>query len=207
MPSNYDKTQSLMQQEFLKYDQNEMISRFALDSDEKYLSFGFLGSECRVERASGAVECRDVITGEFAPAGFNAAMTVYDLLCHSRPGAAPSGSFMPLQSLSGLHGATQGPDSRSLFSRHAKKFDHKDDALRAALLRLGGISESKGDVSARIKVFCGLEVLFRFWDSDDEFDPEIQFLWDSNSLQYMHYETLWYACSLLIERILRLAGE
>ena len=42
----------------------------------------------------------------------------------------------------------------------------------------------------------------RFSESDEDFDAEIQFLWDENTLQYMHFETLWYVMSHIVRRLM-----
>ena len=35
----------------------------------------------------------------------------------------------------------------------------------------------------------------------EDFEPDIQFLWDRNVLKYMHYETVWFVNSALLARI------
>ena len=59
------------------------------------------------------------------------------------------------------------------------------------------------DAAALIEVFDGMKVQFRFWYSDEEFGPQLSLLWDRNVLQYMHYETVWFASCVLIGRICR----
>ncbi len=197
-----------MQAEFLKYDQEAMISAYGLDHDDRWVSFMMLGCGCRIDRATGVVECENLITGSYEEAGFNAAMTAYDLLCYGKPEAKASGQFVQLRQLSGIHGSG-GPDPRSMSSGRARELDHRDEELRAALERLGGGREEreKGDVSARIRVFRDLDMIFRYYNSDDEFPAEMQYLWDANALSYMHYETLWYADGLLTARIMQLMKE
>ena len=201
MESNYEITKRKTQAEFLSYDQEKMIERFHLNADEKYLYFTFFGSECRVNRNNGVVEC--VENGMFREADFNEALTVFDLLCWSKPEAAPSGEYVLMQSLSPLQTATAGLGGNGIYEKEARRFDHCEEELRAALQALGGQETEGGDISAYFEVFDGLQVLFRFWHSDDEFNAQIQIFWDKNVLLYMHYETVWYACSVLISRICR----
>ncbi len=199
MESNYEKTRRKMQDEFLKYDQQNMIDRFLLESDDRYLSFMFMESPCRVDRKTGGVEC--FRGGQFREAGFNEAMTVYDLLCWSKPYASPSGEYVMVQTLSPLHSASKGLGTDGFLSREAKLFDHRDDELRTALQNAGGRAAKGGDVAALFEVFRGLHIMFRFWNSDDEFGPQVQLFWDKNVLDYMHFETVWYAGRVLISRI------
>ena len=61
-----------------------------------------------------------------------------------------------------------------------------------------GIREERGDVAYRIPVFGNLCVIFRLWDSDEEFPAQLQFLCDRNMLDFMHYETVWFLISHII---------
>ena len=72
-------------------------------------------------------------------------------------------------------------------------FNQHPDALAKACEALGGIPDGRGDVSYRIPMFDFLPVQFAFWQADEDFPPEMQILWDSNVLSFMHYETLWFA--------------
>ena len=59
----------------------------------------------------------------------------------------------------------------------------------------------RGDVAYQIPLFDFLPVIFQFWNSDEEFPPSLKFFTDKNMLEYMHYETVWFAMSHLLERI------
>ena len=188
-----------MQAEFLKYDLTQIADRFGLALDDKYLSLRFMGSGCRIDRENGAVECFH--KGGFRPAEYNEAMTVYDILCYSKADAVPSGQYVSMQSLSGVLSSGSNAGAQRFYAEEKRRYDHKEKALIRALEQMGGNMTEGGDVSAVIEVFNGLNVLFRFWNSDEDFDPEIQFMWDENVLQFMHYETVWFANSALIARI------
>ena len=198
--SNYEKMKRQMRSEFLKYDQRAMIERFGLEASDDYLTFELLGGACRVNRKTGDVECANPLTREFAEADYNEAMTAYDLLCWSKPGAAPSGRYVNMQSLAPMYSATTRLGA-GMFSEEAAALDGRDAELRRALERLGGVPASGGNVAAEIAVFRDLKVIFRFWNSDDEFEPQLQLLWDANALMYMHYETVWYAGGVLVRRL------
>lgn len=202
MGSNYEVMKRRMQGEFLNYDQSAMIARFGLDADESHLRFDFMGGACRIDRRTGAAECAFPRAEGFREADYNEAMTVYDLLCQSKPDARAAGQFVNMNSLSKLQSASAGLGP-GFFRREAKLFDHREPLLRKALARMGGEMLSDGDAAARIAVFRDLSVVFRFWNSDDEFEPEIQFLWDANVLSFMHYETVWFANHVLVQRIQR----
>ncbi|RHO59919.1 DUF3786 domain-containing protein [Eubacterium sp. AM05-23] len=200
MVSNYEKMKRQMQKEFLKYNQDDMIKRFNIDANERYLTVDFMGGICRIGRKNGFVECNDIDIEGFREADYNEAMTIYDLLCWSKPDAVPAGQFVNMQSISKIHSTAPSANS-GFFNQEMKLFDHQDTLLREVLEKLGGVIIDGGDLAAQIPVFCGLDLLFRFWNSDDEFAPEIQFFWDANVLSFMHYETVWFANHVLIRRI------
>lgn len=204
MESNYEKAKKRTQETFLEYDQEEMIRRFGLRADEEFLFFEFSGLGCRVRRDNGLVECEDVSRSGYYEADFNAAMTVYDLLCWSKPDAKAGGEYVNMSSLHALSGAASAPSSGRLYGRFADAFDHKDGQLLEALKKLGGTPAEKGDAAAILTVFSDLKVLVRFWDSDEEFPSDLQLLWDKNVLSYIHYETVWYAGFTICERLLAL---
>ncbi len=203
MISNYEKTRVLMQEKFLEYDQEKMIQRFGLKADERYLVFDFLGAACRVGRKDGLVECADPVTGNYHTGSFDEAMTVYDLLCWSREYARSSGEYVNLHS---LHNAASAPSSGGMFGRNAQEFACREEELAHALEILGEGPDVKGDLSAKIHVFYDMDMLLRFWRADEDFPAEIHFLFDANVLQYMHYETVWYAACVIVRRLQDLMG-
>ena len=204
MESNYEKTKQRVQREFAGRDLSGAAARFGMEERGGVYSFVFLGSACRIDSRTGLVECADVCTGQFREADFDEAMTVYDLLGDSDPDAAPSGIFASMESLPRQLSAEFRSDAGSFYQKDSKAFDGKTERLRAALAQLRGMFLDEDDVSAVLDAFCGLRVKFRFWNSDEEFGPQIRFYWDSNVLSYMRYETVWYANAALIRRIARL---
>ena len=61
-----------------------------------------------------------------------------------------------------------------------------------------------GDMSFRFPVFDGLTVILKFYHSDEEFPASAILLWDSNTLQYIFYETVFYIAGFLIHSILEI---
>ena len=79
MANNYETMKLQMRDEFLKYDQAAMIEKFGLRSDDENIYITFFGTEYAVDRSTGDVRSQ---RGE---AGYNEAMTIYDVLCWSKP--------------------------------------------------------------------------------------------------------------------------
>ena len=198
--SNYERTQREMEKAFLSYDQEVMLRKFPLRCDVHYLYLRFLGRDYRIERSSGKVSWSEDAFASATEAGYNEAMTLYDLLCSSKEGCQLSGSFVNMKSMSAIRGSSIALGS-GLFERQAQRLDRRDAALAMACEKLGGVRTGRGDVAYQIPVFDFLPVLFQFWNSDEEFAASIELFWDSNVLDFVHYETVWFALSHLLERI------
>lgn len=56
-------------------------------------------------------------------------------------------------------------------------------------------------MSYRIPLFDFFPVTLQFWDADDEFDAVLKIMWDRRTLDFMRYETTWYAAGHLLGRI------
>ncbi len=202
MQSNYEITKHRMEEEFLRRSQETMIARHRLAADADWLYFTLFAEECRVSRRTGRVECRDFGGGMFREADYNEAMTAFALLCREGT-AAPAGEYVNMKSLSRIQSASPGLVRDSLYGREAKLFDGHFETFRDVLAELGGEFRSSGDLCAALPVFDGMKVLVRLWRADDEFEAQLQLLWDANVLAYMHYETVWYAGSVLMKQLRR----
>ena len=65
----------------------------------------------------------------------------------------------------------------------------------------GGEKAGAGDVSYNLPVFQALKLRLSFWDADDEFPASLSLLWDENVLDFMRYETTFYAAGYLLDRL------
>lgn len=195
--SNYDLTRSRMEQSFIRYDQDSMIRKFRLPHTPEYLFIQFVGETYRVDRRTGKVE---LCAGDgHGHAGFNESMTIFDVLCCSAPGCRLSGEYLTVTSLPGISNiSAPGPGT---YSETARIFAHDCDGLRRACERLGGTAQRTGDVSYLIPLFDFMPVLLQFWDADDEFDAVLKIMWDRNTLDFMHFETTFYAAAHLLKRL------
>jgi hypothetical protein len=62
-------------------------------------------------------------------------------------------------------------------------------------------------VACRLPLFDFLPVVFQFWSADDDFPASIQLLWDKNTTDFMHFETVWYAAGYVLDRLAALVSE
>ncbi len=198
--SNYEKMKNNMAEVFLQYDQEKMAQKFGLDHDEKYLYIRCLSRPCRISRQTGQVTWSEdgFLTEETA--GYNEAMTIYDVLCCSRENCHLAGEWVNVGSLSRVMGGTLRKGT-NFFQDAAEAFAGKAEALAQSCEALGGKKREKGDVAYEFQYFPFLPIILRFWDFDEEFPASMQILVDKNILEYMHYETLMFAVSHLLNRL------
>lgn len=199
--SNYELTKERMERHFLDFDQNTMIRRFDLRHDAEYLYIRFVGRLYRIHRETGRVQGSEDGFCHSTDGTFNEAMSIYDLLCCSKEGCCLSGEFGTLR------GSIAGGPGGELFTPHAARFQGKTQALRQACETLGGVEAGKGDVAFCLPVFDCLPVRLAFWEADEDFPPSLQFQWDRNTTDFIHFETTFYVTSHLLGRIEELMGE
>ena len=203
---NYEKQVYLARNLFLKYDQEEMIRKFNLASDEQFIYIELLHQRCRIQRNTGVVEQSD-LDGIWTPCeNYELVMTVYDALCCSAVKPELSGEWAPLY---GLQATMSSPSPDKIFTGYADTFNGKTEALARACLALGGEPQSvpkSADVCSKIPVFSFFPVIFQFWEGDEEFAPKIMILWDRKALDFMHFETLYYVAGLLLQSLDRMCA-
>lgn len=194
MTDNYQLSRDRAQTYFLRFDQHAIIDAWNLRHDEQYLYVSFLGRPYRICRKTGSVFRPD---GQ--EAGFEEALSIFDLLCHKSPCKILSGRFAPVNSLKGGSAIGVGTD---FHSEIANRFDRQQDAFQAACLALGGTAIPLGDLGFSFPVFEELSVRLKFYGSDEDFPASVVLLWDENMLQYVYYETVFYIAGFLLRRIL-----
>ena len=204
LPNNYLRMRDAMEREFLRYPQERMIRQFRLAHDREFLYLNFAGLPYRIHRASGRV----------SPAGgpergghadYNVSMTIFDVLCCASPGCRLAGRFEPIHSVKGV--PRTAAVGSGLFAEAAGYFAGRCAELRDACEQLGGTpSDAAGDVSYRLPRFEFLPVILQFWDADEEFPAGLKWMWDENILDFMHFETTFFAANHLLERLKRLCS-
>lgn len=204
MGSNYDKQAQMARELFRKYDQEDMVKKYGLECDRDYLYLKFLGDRYRISRKSGEAEVSDG-TGAFAACGdFSVVMTIYDVLCYPKGTPRLAREWCPLH---GLQATMSSPNADIFNQKFANAFAGHTDRLQRACEKMGGAQlpiAAGADVYCQFALFPFFPIQFRFWDADDEFPARIQLLWDRNALQFMHFETLYYAMGALLDKLLKL---
>lgn len=198
--SNYEITKRRVCQKFLKYDQEQMIRKFALKFDDEYLYIRFIGHSYRISRSTGVLEWSQDGFQTCIEGNFNEVLTIYDVLCDSKEGCHAAKDYVNLKSLSTLQ-ASSKKLGEGLLDGKDRIFDHKEKQLCEICEKLGGIKLEKGDVAYEIPVFDFLSCRIQFWNSDEDFEAILYIFMDKNILQFMKYETVWYVQAHLLDRL------
>ena len=198
-PSNHEITKLRVQSKIAEYDIPKAIRQFGLLSDTRYLYVDFMTRHYRIDKTSGVTEWSNNgftadENADVHEANFNEVLTIFDILFYSKEDAFLSGEYTVMQNLSRVQ-TTAYYAGKGAFHQSEAYWDPQPEKLAAACERLGGVPAGKGDVSYRIPVFQNIDMILQFWQSDEEFPASMQFLFDQNLLQFMHYETVWYVVS------------
>lgn len=195
---NYALQAAAARAHFLSYDQSALIRKFSLRADSAYLYMDFLALPYRLNRTTGDLE--KLQNGQWCSGNSHSeVMTLLDILCDSREDRFLSGKWQSMEHFSRTFHRSLLEDRPT---PEALLFDREPERLHRGCQALGGIPAGKADIGYRVELFGGLPILVELWHSDEEFPPQLRFLWDENSLMYLRYETMWYAVDLLTQRIL-----
>lgn len=181
---------------FLTYDQQKLIGKFGLDHDERYLYATMLCKLYRLERTTGHLESREGDTWRDGNS-YDEVMTLLDLLCDSRDDRRCAGRLASMASFGRIFYRSsdeERPDPA------AQWIQENLESFREACSRMGTPIPG-GDLGFAFEVFDGLKMGLHFWEGDEEFAPRLRFLWDENALQYLRFETMHMAASLLLKFI------
>lgn len=195
--NNYLIQAQQAKQRFLTYDQDQLILKLRLISDENYLYVTMLSRRYRLERHSGNLE-KEAAPGWADANTYEEIMTLLDLVCDSRETRFLTGKWKNMTDFGLMF-------HRNLLETEkdpwAEKFQADPEAFRKACEALGGRPFPMGDMAYAIELFDGLSILVQLWFGDEEFPASVRYLWDENALMYIKYETMYFAKGLLLQEI------
>lgn len=181
---------------FLTYDQASLIRKLNLQYDEAYLYPVLFSRRYRLSRSTGDLE-REEQDGWQDANTHGEVMTLLDLICDSREDRFVSGRWKNMADF----GRAFHQNLLEERDPDAEFFQSQQEPFRKACEALGGKPLPTGDISYSIEVFDGLPLAVQLWLGDEEFPARLRYLWDENALQYLKYETMYYARGLLLERL------
>ena len=182
---------------FLTYDQEKLIRKFDLQSDDQFLYLTLLYKPYRLSRTSGDLERLEEGVWQDANT-FEEIMTLLDLLCDSKEDRHLSGRWQNMQTFGLQFHQNLLEDREDPF---ATRIDRDPEFLHRAARTLDAEVISGGDLGYAFELFDRLKIGLLFWRGDEEFSPRVRYLWDENAKQYIRYETMYYAVDLLRRRI------
>ncbi len=195
---NYAIQTRQAQDRFLSYDQRALIEKLGLEYDEYYFYVNLLWKPYRLSRATGDL-WRQEETGWAEANTFHEVLTLLDLICDSREDRHLAGRWKSMESFGLMF-------HQNLLQEQAdpvaQRIDWDPEGFRRACMALGGQAVAGADMAYAIELFDGLKILMQFWHGDEEFAPRLRWFWDENALQYIRYETMYYAIGLVKMRLL-----
>lgn len=180
--------------EFLELDQEKLIKKYSLESDDENLYINFLTVPYAINRTTGIITKKE--TGEAA--FHDIMMAIYDMLENSKAQdelPALSGTWATLSTLGGIIGAAHV--ARLHTNEILAPFIDKVPEFTAVCEKLKGIKQPKGDVSYILPLFDFFPVWVQYYDADDEFPATLQFMYDSNAKSFVFFETMFYCTSYM----------
>ena len=195
---NYQRQAVQARDAFLKYDHAALAQKLRLTLDGPWLETALFGQPYRIHTATGAMEKQEADRWVDA-SGFNETMTLLDLVCDSRQDRHISGKYKNMADFGLMF-------HRQLLEQDpwAQAFQDRLPQFHRACQALGAETFPQGDASYRFLIFEDLPVVVQLWLGDDEFPPNLRFLWDENALMYLKYETMYFAKGLLLRKIQRI---
>ena len=191
--NNYLIQAAQAKERFLTYNQQKLIDKFPLKSDDNYIYVNLLWRQYRVHRITGNMEYRS--EGTWADGNsYDEVMTILDLLCDSQDGRCLTGKLASMASFGRIFYRSSYDD---IPDPTAQWIQENLQPFQKVCARFG-VPISGGDFGFAFDLFDGLKLGYHFWEGDEEFAPRLRFLWDENALQYLRFETMHMAVSLLI---------
>lgn len=193
---NYAITAARVRQLFAEYDQQALARKVGAKLDGEYFYVDFLSERYRIHRLTGDIS-RFHGDAWVEANSFGEVLTLMDLICDSREDRHPTGNWRNMRDFGhGFH--QQLLEQRDPW---AERFQEQPEMFAKACEALGGEKYPLGDVAYAIPVFGDLRMLIQLWFGDEEFPAQLRYLWDENALQYLKYETMFYAVPLVLKRV------
>ena len=76
------------------------------------------------------------------------------------------------------------------------------EQIAKSMAKNGGTTQgARGERGFRFPMFGPLSGIGKFYHSDEDFPASVTLLWEENTLQYLLYETVFYAAGVLLQAI------
>lgn len=200
--SNYDKVCEVWRQKFLSMDQEALIRRFGLRSDEDALYLEYFCNSMRIDRHSGVIS---YVEGEDEKPPFNTVMSIYNMFYYAVEAPAASGKMVLFREVKRVYPFEQAY-RQTILKKVEEIFAGRVELLKEACEKLKGERMPQGDAGYVIPVFPFLKMCILFWDGDEEFPAKANMLFDSNVTDFMHEENVVGIASDLVYYLTKAVG-
>lgn len=190
--NNYAVAAAQARSLFAGYDHEVLARKLGVRLDGEYLYPSMLSRPYRIRRSNGDISRLDGTVWVEAN-GFDESLTLLDLVCDSREDRSISGRWKAMGNFG--HQFHQTLLERA--DPWAQYLQEHPAQMEAACRALHGEKYPIGDSAYVIPLFEDLCVLLKLTYGDDEFPASVHWFWDENALQYLKYETMYYAVGLL----------
>lgn len=195
---NYAIAAQEARKRFLTYDLSKIISKSPVEQDAENLYLTVLDRTCRIEKNTGKMAWSTPDGWEETQC-FNDVLTIFDYLCDGREDRAPTGQMKSMSSFGRLFHSGLLEDSAP--TELEKDIDSHPELFKTACLKLGGTPFSTGDLAYTLHFFPDLPMTVQFWHSDEDFPPQLRYLWDCAANDFIRYETMFYALGIIRSRL------
>ena len=192
--NNYDKMLADACHRFTTYDMQALAQRPGMEDIGACLKTHFLGETVLLRKEDGR------ITVGGRAADFGETLSILDWLCDGKPDAKAAGEYCTVGSLPGIYVGGSGLTMTG--GSAAKRIDAAPEKFRAACEAMGGREVPLGDLGYELPVFPGVAMCLKFYFADEEFPPQLTFLWDKNMLQFVRYETVYYIAGCICKNLI-----
>lgn len=200
--SNYDKVIEEWRLRFLQMNQEEIIGKFHLKSDENALYLPYFSHEMRIDRLTGKISYLKESKRE---AGFNTCMDIYNLFYYSIEVPVASGRLVPFREVKRVY-PFEAAYKRTVLKTFQETFSGHVEELKKACEKLGGKPLPQGDAGYQFSVYPFLDIAIYFWDADEEFEAQANILFDSNITDFLHEENVVLVASDAVSYLTEAAG-
>ncbi len=193
MGDNYERLYTQSREHFLTFAQQPMLDWYNLAHDEKNIYFRILGREAVLDRITGEITCAG------KRAGFNEACTIYDILSRAEKRPVLAERWVSIVELGGNTALRHVDGLRADLSALEGHLDRARELCRS----WGGAEQKQGDLSFIVPFTEFFPIWIQIWEGEEELNIPAKFncIWDANTLDFMFYETTWYARGYLLDML------
>lgn len=190
--NNYAIAAAQARRLFANYDHLSLARKLGAQMDAQYLYTQMLSCPYRIHLTTGEIAA---LAGQSwrAVEGFNESLTLLDLVCDSREDRCISGNWKNMSDF----GHQFHQNLLESADPWASFLQDNPEKLDAACRALNAKEYPVKDKAYVIPLFEDLGVMLKLVYGDDEFPAAVHWFWDENALQYLKYETMYYAVGMI----------